>query len=348
MPSILLDIGGTNLRIYRAEAGCVDLETVTAAAHKGDTGTLLSLVRNAARAGGVDGVAVSVAAPVGSASVSLTNSDLRIDLQQICDAAQARVGVICNDLGAAGYGLPYCGPDRLHTIAGPQPMREQEVSVVLGLGTGLGTATCIGSGAQRIVVPGEGGHATVAGRTGLHHSIIERTAARHHHVSNERLISFGIGLQEIFRSLDADEAADSPAPEEISAMAQRSGSVRCRQTMGVFFQLLGVLCGNLALGVRASTVYLVGDHLVELREELKMSDFGEYLCDKGRFRPFMEGVSVVLVDDPLLIPRGLLHVLNEHGWRRPLLGVYVIGQASWGGGAWGPWPPLRERRDGTS
>lgn len=325
MRGMLLDIGGTNLRIYRAEPGG-DCETVTAAGH-GDTGTLLSLVRQAARAGGVDGVAVSVAAPVASASVSLTNSGLRVDLQQICDATQARVGVICNDLGAAGYGLPYCAPDRLRTIAGPPPRPEAEVSVVLGLGTGLGTATCIGSGAQRIVVPGEGGHATVAGRTGLHHRIIQRTAARHHHVSNERLISFGIGLPEIFRSLDAEGTADSPTPEEISALAQRAGSLRCRQTLGVFFQLLGVLCGNLALGVKANTVYLVGDHLVELGDALKTSDFVECLCDKGRFRPFMEGVSVVLVEDPLLIARGLRHLLDAPGERRPRLGVHVIGQA---------------------
>ena len=123
-----------------------------------------------------------------------------------------------------------------------------------------------------------------------------------------------------------------PSPAEITALARCSGDFRCSQTLGILFQLLGVLCGNLALGANAGAVYLVGDQLADLKDELTKSDFAEYFCDKGRFRHHMEQVPVLLADDPLVVARGLLRVLDAHADGRVLVGVHEFRHASRAGG----------------
>jgi glucokinase len=79
---------------------------------------------------------------------------------------------------------------------------ERAPKVVLGPGSGLGVACLIEHehAENRLVIPSEGGHATLAGHSDREDAIIRILRKRFGHASAERAIS-GPGLENIFQAI---------------------------------------------------------------------------------------------------------------------------------------------------
>ena len=187
---------------------------------------------------------------------------------------------------------------------------------VIGPGTGMGCAGLLRDGTGWHTVPGEGGHATLGGRTPLEREVLAAAAARADHVSAERLLS-GTGLPLLYHAVAAvrgDDAANrpAPAPEAITAAATDGSDPLCVDVMTVFCSLLGVYAGNVALTFGATGGLLIGGGILgHVRGLLERSAFRDRFEDKGRFAGYLGriGTALIIREQPALA--GLVYALQH-------------------------------------
>ncbi|TAN04874.1 MAG: glucokinase [Rhodanobacteraceae bacterium] len=171
-------------------------------------------------------------------------------------------------------------------------------TVVIGPGTGLGSAALVPVDGHRIVVPGEAGHIALA--PGNEHEIeVLRLLGRNRPYVHTGHVLSGPGLLNLYRVL-AEIDGITPALEEpaaISAAALRGDDPLARETLAMFCALLGSLAGDLAVVFKASAgVYLAGGILPAIRDFLLASDFRVRFLNKGLMRPFLAAVPVRLIE----------------------------------------------------
>lgn len=277
-PTLLADIGGTNVRFALAEeAGATPTDiAVLRTAHHPDladaAATYLAGIgrdREAAPAG----AALAIAAPADPARqkpVRLTNSAFTIDAAALARRIGLEAFWVVNDFEALAWSLPTLASADLDQIGPVAPSRDSTMAVI-GPGTGMGCAGLLRDGTGWHTVAGEGGHVTLGGRTAFEREVLAAAAARADHVSAERLLS-GTGLPLLYHAVAAvrgDEAANRPAPEpkDITAGAT-GGDPLCADVMTTFCSLLGVYAGNIALTFGASGGLLIGGGILGHVREL--------------------------------------------------------------------------------
>lgn len=205
-----------------------------------------------------------------------------------------------NDFAAQAYALPVLEPGDLRKVGGGEAMADAP-KVVIGPGTGLGTAGLVRIDGRWHAITGEGGHVTMAPSNEREARIIALGRERFGHCSAERLIS-GAGLAFVYGalnagvSLTADEVGARIAAREAAAL----------EALDVFFQLLGTVASNLALTFAAfGGVYIGGGITPRYVDEFQASGFRTRFEDKGRYRPILADIPtwVITADQPAL--RGL-------------------------------------------
>ncbi len=250
---------------------------------------------------------LAVAGPVDAGSVRITNLGWHIVAARLI----ARLGLdgaeLVNDFTAAALGIPDL-PDTCLIPLGGASARADAPIAVLGPGTGLGISGLVPCPAGWTAISGEGGHRSLAPANAREWQVLEAFAARHGHVSAERVVS-GPGLHELYLTLAslAGEHGECATPAAVSAAAIAGSDRHAVAALDMFFALLGSVAGDLALTLGAhGGVYLAGGILPRLVQPLKRSQFRERFLAKGRYRAYLESIPVWLVDDPLLSFRGLL------------------------------------------
>src|SRR5690606_17202082 len=132
--------------------------------------------------------------------------------------------------------------------------------VVVGPGTGLGSAVMIPGQPQPTVLATEAGQISLAPGTPLERELLDMLARQHSHVSYEHVLS-GPGLLTLYHALCAlrGTPAALAAPTAITAAALDGDDEVARQTLQVFCGLLGSFVGDLAMLYGAGGgVYLAG------------------------------------------------------------------------------------------
>ncbi len=169
--------------------------------------------------------------------------------------------------------------------------------VILGPGTGLGTAVVFPDRDPPLVLATEAGQTGLAPGTALEREILAVLAREREHVSIEDAVS-GPGLLNLYRALA--EIEDMPCvldtPEVITRSAQIGNDALARRALNCFCGLLGSFAGDLAMLYGAGAVWLAGGILPQLREFLARSDFRARFLAKGRMRPVLERVSVRMIE----------------------------------------------------
>jgi glucokinase len=110
-------------------------------------------------------------------------------------------GALLNDFAAVAHSLPLLSLADLAKVGGGAA-DETSPMAVLGPGTGLGVACLIRRADKPIVIPSEGGHATLAATCDREDRIIQHLRQRFGHASAERAVS-GLGLENIYRAIGA-------------------------------------------------------------------------------------------------------------------------------------------------
>ncbi len=316
---IVGDIGGTNARFALAnqahpgfhdviELKCADYETSEDAIRYvlGEFG-----VRTA------DAMCLAAAGPVVDGSVNMTNNHWSVSSEHIASEFDVDAVRLLNDFEAIAYSLPFIAAEDRSVIGVPQGIsltgRDFNVAV-LGPGTGLGVAGLIGRDKRLIPITGEGGHVAFAPETELQSEILRVLLSRWDRISAERLVA-GSGIENIYAALAVvrDEPAESLSARDVFAAAANASPL-ANEAVGVFFEIMGQVAGDLALTMGAwDGVYIAGGIAKRYPDILVASRFRKAFDRKGRHSHIIERVPTYLIshDQPGLL--GASYLAQELG-----------------------------------
>lgn len=190
--------------------------------------------------------------------------------------------------------------------------RADQPVIVVGPGTGLGSAVYIPGVLDPSVIPAEAGQINFAPVDALERQVLDALARDRDYVSYEYVLS-GPGLLRLYRCLNDLSGTDAvlATPEAVTAAALRGNDPTARQALDVFCAVLGNFTGNLAMLYGAGGgVYLAGGILSGMAGFLAESRFLERFLDKGSMRRFLEQVPIWLLE------HGRLGVIGAAGWYR--------------------------------
>lgn len=215
---------------------------------------------------------------------------------------------LINDFEAVAHAARFVNVEKALLLTGPD--HAAGPLIMVGPGTGLGSAVCIPGKGGDLVLATEAGQTNLAPGTAAEREVLARLAEADTYVAHERALC-GPGLVTLYRVLADMRKAPAPlgTPEAITAAALEPNDAIAEETLHMFCALLGSFVGNLVLlyGARGG-VYLTGGILPGMRDFLVHSRFVERFLDKGRMRAYLERVPVRLVE------HGQLGVIGAANW----------------------------------
>jgi len=308
------DIGGTTTRLARFDADLRPgpIQTWPSREQPG----LTEIVRSfrAGDAVAIESACFGVAGPVRDGRYQTTNLPWTVDVSRLrAVTATDRVSVV-NDLEAMAWGLDLVAVDQRVVLQEGDPS-DQGNSCLIAAGTGLGEAGLSRAGGDMRPFATEGGHADFATRDDVDCALLRDLARTYGHVSWERVLS-GPGLHDIDRFLRRRAGAAPPEwleharvagdPAAAIAEAALAGSDEiASQALDRFVTYLGAEAGNLALKTLATRgVYVAGGIAPKILARLQEGPFLRAFADKGRMRPILAAMPVIVIIDELTALRG--------------------------------------------
>lgn len=289
---LVCDVGGTRTRLaLAAQAG--GAWALTGLDESPTTPDVAAKVARFAHGKGVTAAAFGGAGPIGAGGgIRLTNAGVFLDPAELARAAGVPRAILVNDFRAIAEAIPCLPKDSLVSLGGGTAVAGDPV-VVIGPGTGLGTA--IGARGPRgwHAIQGDGGHADLAPVDDEELEIWQRLRRAHGRVSAETVLC-GPGLERLYAAI----AGSRLAAPEIDAAAWR-GEPDAVRAHAVFTRWLGRVAGNLALiaGARGG-VYLAGGILPRWGARFDVAAFRRAFEDKRPYDDWLAAVPTFLVTHP--------------------------------------------------
>lgn len=318
---IAADIGGTQARlgVVEADAGgtlrMLAWQTCPGAQYDSFDTILARFLSTEPAAAGVERMVLASAGVVQGDGILSANLPWRVSLAALRRVSGLHDVRFLNDFVAAAHGIDHLGRDRLRLLTPDATSAAPGPSLVIGPGTGLGSALRLSQGEQVRVLPFEAGMAAFAPGNERELDVLRWTMRRDGGaVCTERLVS-GPGLANLYRALCAlqGEAAHHHTAAAITAAA-RTGDGPAREAVLMLCTLLGSVIGDLAATSGARSAYVAGGVLPHIVDFLPHSRFHARLADKGALRTVLERVPVWMADDPQLGVLGAASwYLQEHG-----------------------------------
>jgi len=302
-PCLLVgDIGGTNARFALADPTtpgfsremtfeCRDFESADVA---------ISAYLKKIDASKPDVICFAAAGPVINGKVRFTNNNWSLDIGELEQAFTGASVRLLNDFAAIAYSIPHLQPDDCIQVGSPTAadlIGDNFTIGIVGPGTGLGAAGLLQKNAVVCPIIGEGGHVGFAPETPLQVKLLAQIADQFERVCDERLVS-GPGLVNIYRALGniRGENLEDLKAAEIFALATESSDAIARETVEIFFEVLGQVAGNLALSLGAYDGIFIGGGIVARKPELIAdSQFRTGFERKGRHRSLMESIPTQVI-----------------------------------------------------
>ena len=311
-PFLAADVGGTHARIGLVKGSSAGVSMLAYRKYAcADYPDLVSILRdfmsNEAHVS-VDRCALAIAGYVIDGMVINYNLPWKVSIQELRAGLGMRQLSLINDFEAVAHGARFIEPGKTLLLTGPEigngPL------VVVGPGTGLGSAVCIPGKQRPTVLATEAGQTSLAPGTEREREVLSRLARENDYVSYERILC-GPGLRTLYGVLSQMHGSKPTlaTPEAITSAAMQATDTVATETLHMFCALLGSFASNLAMLYSAKGgVYLTGGILPGMRDFLVRSQFVERFLDKGRMRAYLERVPVRLME------HGQLGVIGAAGW----------------------------------
>ncbi|MGO8955331.1 MAG: ROK family protein [Rhodomicrobium sp.] len=299
---LVSDVGGTNVRFARAEAG-KDLQNRSSypvSRFATFTDALHTYLNETGGKNGCIGAAIGAAGRIAYGAVRLTNLAWYISEAEV----SSELGVPCtliNDVQAVSFSLPVLTPADFLTLGSPLPaLAAARRLLVANIGTGFGAATLLRTTGGWTSCPSEAGHMSLT-FTGWGDDSL-----RQKFISVEHVLS-GRGLCNLHAAIAND--APAHAPSDIIAMA--SADPQCAATLRLFTQITGDVLGNLVLAVAAwDGVFLCGSVARGFARVADLALLRQAFEGIGRMSEWKKRIPIALVtkDDAALTGLAILPI----------------------------------------
>ncbi|RAI43152.1 glucokinase [Rhodoplanes roseus] len=296
---LLADIGGTNARFALMTDRLGAIRHLKVSEYPGPKDAMATVLRAEGPGLRLAGAVLAVAAPVEGDSCRFTNSPWVVDAAELRAAFGIPQVVLVNDFEAVGWSLASLAPGDLLAVGAGAAVPHGPM-VVLGPGTGLGVAALVPGPGGSVVVPTEGGHATLAVTTDREAAVVALLRRRYGHVSAERALS-GPGIEALHAAIAAVDGVLVPARRaaEITQLAEEGTCPVCRAAVDMFCAMLGSVAGDLALIFRArGGVFVAGGIVPRLGQRFASSEFRARFEAKGRFEPYLAAIPTSVIVHP--------------------------------------------------
>jgi glucokinase len=304
---LLADIGATNARFaFLSKRTLGPVRTYSVSEFPRFIDVVNAFLEGEDRPPPVHEALFAVAGPVDVNRCVLTNCPWVIEAMEVRAAFRFADVRLCNDFEAVALSLPQLTSTDLFSLGGGAPVAGKPMAV-LGAGSGLGLAGLIPDPSRPVVIPGEGGHVTMAATDEREAAILAYLRGQFGHLSAERVIS-GPGLENLYRAVAAIDGIGVPERDAaaITCAALDGSCPLARSTLEVFCAMLGTFAGNVALtfGARGG-VYIAGGIAPRITEFMARSQFRARFEQKGRLRPYLEAIPVSVIVQPAATFLGL-------------------------------------------
>lgn len=292
---LVADVGGTRTRLAiatRGEGGW-SLSRLEESPTTPDVAVKVARFVEGASPLRLSAAAFGAAGPVtGDGRIRLTNADVTLDPAELARAAGVARVELVNDFRAIAAGIPQLPRAALQPCGGGAAV-EGEPVVVLGPGTGLGTAIAAPVAGTWQVIQGDAGHADLAPVDDEELEAWQALRRAHGRVSAETVLS-GPGLERLHAAMTGE--ALGAAAIDAAALA---GEAHALRTHALFTRWLGRVAGNLALvaGARGG-VYLAGGILPRWSSRFDVAAFRRGFEDKGQYAAWLRAIPSFLITHP--------------------------------------------------
>jgi len=302
---IAADVGGTHARIglvhRQPGAATIDVlhyERYACADWPSLTAVLQDFIGRLDDRDAIEHCAVASAGYVLGDAIVNENLPWPVSIGDIRDTLGLHGLAVVNDFEAVAYACQFLRSHEttpiIHTAAEPTvgPI------LVMGPGTGLGSAVLLPGSPHATVLATEAGQISFAPGNPREVAILGELARGRDYVSYETALS-GPGLVNLYRATSTlrGSAATLATPAAVTAAALDGSDVAAVEALDVFCGVLGSFVGDLAMlyGARGG-VFLAGGILPRIRDHLIASRFANRFFNKGVMRPFLQQVPVRLMD----------------------------------------------------
>lgn len=227
-----------------------------------------------------------IAGPVLNGGSKLTNRSWHIDSDLLARRFSIPPPLLVNDMVATAHGIAMLAASDLATLQTGEAVAAAP-KLVIGIGTGFGTACIVPCGPHQHVLAGEGGHMGFAPRTPEQNALWRYLRNRDRRITNEEVAS-GSGMLNIYDFLLQSEPTSththaSPlTATEIVRLATTKGDALARLVLDLFVDCVGTAVGDLALALLPmGGIYLTGGIAPNLLAPLKSSRFINAFNDKS-------------------------------------------------------------------
>lgn len=325
-PFVAADVGGTHARFGLVRCTSPDAGVSILAYHKyicAEHANLQTIMQDFLDHHANTDVRHGVLACAGYALDGVVINDnlpWRVSLDELRQHFQLSDLALINDFEALAYATRHVQPGATIALAEPADALAEGAQVLVGPGTGLGSAVLFSGGPKPDVMATEAGQIALAPGTPRELEIFAFMAKTRKYISCEDALS-GRGLINLYQTICAlDQVAPRlRQPQAITAAALAGNDRQAEQAVDVFCALLGSYAGDLTLLYGASGgIWLAGGILPHISELLARSDFMARFVNKGSMRPFLERVPVRLLD------HGKFGVIGAADWYKRTAGAGAI------------------------
>lgn len=261
---------------------------------------------------GIERCAIAIAGYVSGDAVAHSNLPWPVGLSSLrASTGTERLDVI-NDFEAVAFASQFVDRDACTTVLPGTGHPSCGPVVVMGPGTGLGSAVLLPDAAGARVLATEAGQIALAPGNEREIAILRILARTRPYVPVEAIVS-GPGLLATYRAIAEIDGRDAvhATPDAVSAAGMRGGDACAHEALDVFCAVLGGFTADLAMLYGAhGGVFLAGGILPQLSDFLLASRFRERFFNRGVMRPFLERVPVWLVEHGQL---GVVGAATMHG-----------------------------------
>ena len=317
------DVGGTHARIGlvsprpdgRRPVTVLEYRRYACAEWPSLTAVLKDFVGQLSAGTQVEHCAVASAGYVLGDAIVNDNLPWPVSIRDIRETLGIASLAVINDFEAVAYATQFMTQGDATPIIETSAPQIGGPVLVMGPGTGLGSAVLLPNKPHATVLATEAGQIALAPGNELEIEILRLFARDRAHVSFEHALS-GPGLVNLYNAICTLRGVTPTQniPADVTRSAMERSDDAAVEALNVFCGLLGSFVGDLVLlyGARGG-VYLAGGILPQIRDLLQNSTFAERFFNKGVMRPYLQQVPVRLME------HGQLGVIGAAG-------LYLDGQ----------------------